>query len=103
MGAIEDRKLAKKDLTKNAGMFRSICEVLREVYDDVYLIEDNTIRDRVTENLTDAFVMAKKMDRRLGYYYKTYSDQTGKKGTGLQRVGDFEGKRNIRRERPRKW
>jgi len=95
----KERRLARRQLTTGANFFRSICEVLREVYDLVYTLEDADIRDKMTELLIDATVMAKKMDNRLGYYKKTYNDTTGKGGTGLQRLHDSGNRLAFRRKR----
>lgn len=45
---------------------RTICEVLREIYD---LTEGNK---EVTDKLQDAYVMAKKMDAKLRQYHGNY-------------------------------
>ena len=47
--------------------FRTICEVLREIYD---LAEEPEIRSRCEE----AIVMAKKMDARLRHYKYNYDE-----------------------------
>jgi len=47
---------------------RTICEVLREVYD---LTEG---REEVTDKLQEAYVMAKKMDAKLRQYNLGYGD-----------------------------
>ena len=48
---------------------RTICEVLREIYD---LTEGNT---EVTDRLQDAYVMAKKMDAKLRQYNGYYDEE----------------------------
>ena len=102
MGDIgKERRTARAQLTKGTNIFRSICEVLREIYDIVYDLEDG-VREEITEKLIDATIMAKKMDSRLGYYKNKYNDTTGKGGTGLQRVPNPRTRDRLRRERVRK-
>ena len=48
---------------------RTICEVLREIYD---LTEGNK---EITDKLQDAYVMAKKMDAKLRQYHGSYDQE----------------------------
>lgn len=48
---------------------RTICEVLREIYD---LTEDNK---EVTDKLQEAYVMAKKMDAKLRQFHGGYDKE----------------------------
>jgi hypothetical protein len=71
------RNKAKYTLMREANSVKGICEVLRLIYDDVFNLEEGEAKTRMTENLIDAMMMAKKMHNRLVYYKTTYNDTTG--------------------------
>ena len=99
MGDIgKERRMARKSLMTGANIFRSICEVLREIYDVVHELDEEP-KEKITELLVDAMVMAKKMDNRLGYYHKTYQDTTGRAGKGLVRIHGTSARRAFRANR----
>lgn len=54
--------------------FRTICEVHREIYDIVYDIEDDKIKNDIIDKLEEAFLMAKKMNEKLRQYKYNYDD-----------------------------
>jgi len=47
---------------------RTVCEVLRELYDLTFGVGDETVRDEMRTRLRTAYEMAKKMDRKLHEY-----------------------------------
>jgi hypothetical protein len=79
----KSRYWAKKNLMLGINTTNCICEKLREIYDCVYELPDGKIKDSLTDHLVDAFIMAKKMSARLGYYKTTYNDTTGSGGRNL--------------------
>jgi hypothetical protein len=76
-----------------------ICETLRFIYDEVESLEDGERKQRMTELLIDALIMAKKIADRLGYYYKTYGDSTGTMGKELPLIADASATRKRRKAR----
>lgn len=80
---------------------KHICETLRMIYDEVYLLPEGKTKHTMTELLVDAMIMGKKMQDRLSYYQKTYKDNTGNKAesivglTGVKARSYMRGKRRI--------
>jgi len=62
-------------------------------------IHDSELREEITEKLVDALLMAKKMGRRLSYYFKTYHDMTGHQGKNIIMQQHNRTRMHIRRER----
>jgi len=61
-----------KDILDNIEAYadkrRTICEVLRELYDLTFGVGDETVREEMRIRLRTAYEMAKKMDRKLHEY-----------------------------------
>jgi len=65
------KKITKEildNIEKYADKRRTICEVLRELYDLTYAIKNETIKEEMRIRLKTAYEMAKKMDRKLHEY-----------------------------------
>ena len=77
------REEIKWDLVKGVSKELGICETLRNVYDLVYEMPESEVKTQMTEKLTDALLMGKKMGDRLTYYAQTYKDPTGAWGEHL--------------------
>lgn len=90
---------ARHSLMKSANTYRGICEVLREVYDNVYQVSEVELRDKMTDLLIEASIMAKKINDRLIYYFKTYADKTGHRANNIQKIGRSGLTRYFRRNR----
>lgn len=56
------------NIEKYADKRRTICEVLREIYDLTFAIGNETIREEIRARLRTVYEMAKKMDRKLHEY-----------------------------------
>jgi len=56
------------NIAKYADKRRTICEVLREIYDLTFAIGNETIREEIRVRLRTTYGMAKKMDRKLHEY-----------------------------------
>ena len=96
---MEDMKYirwARQSLMSSTNQIKGICEVLRFIYDEVYKLEDGEIKERMTDLLVEAMLMAKKMHARLLYYKTTYNDTTGHVAKNLEIL---HGQRAIRRMR----
>ena len=76
----------KHSLIKQTNTVLGICEQLRFIYDVVYEFEDGPIKEQLTDMLVDAFIMVKKMDKRLFYYKKRFDDGTGHNASHLIRL-----------------
>lgn len=61
------REEARTLLRCKASSFRTICEVHREIYDATDALDPATQR-RIRELVIDAFIMAKRMDKKLKFY-----------------------------------
>jgi len=94
------RRYIKKSLTLEANSFQDICETLRLVYDEVYKIDDQKLKEIITERLIDAMFMGKRMAARLDYYKKTYNDTTGAQGNSIKPLVGVNERKKIREERP---
>ena len=91
------------DLSINTNTYRGICEVLREIYDDIYTIQDQKLKMDITIKLVDAIVMASKMNKRLIYYQTTYKDNTGHHAMNIQKVAHCRRRLHFRRNRNLIW
>jgi hypothetical protein len=78
-----ERKYRRNSLIRKTNAILGICEQLRFIYDDVYLLPEGDIKYRLTEKLVDAIIMAKKMMDRIRYFSNKYEDNTGHKGKNL--------------------
>lgn len=96
MESLRERHIAKKSLITGTNNKKHICETLRLIYDEVHGIED---RERITELLIDAMVMAKKMQNRLSYYQKTYKDNTGNKAIDIIGLSGVRNRSKMRKAR----
>ena len=47
---------------------RTICEVIRELYDLTFAVNDETVKNEMRVKLKTAYEMAKKMDKKLHEY-----------------------------------
>ena len=102
MPNLQDKRARKRafiSLTQGSNSVRSICETFRLIYDLVYNIEDQSLKEEITERLVDAMMMSKAMNDRLIYYKDTYNDTTGKAGKGVEHLGETEKRKNYRRSR----
>lgn len=107
--AFSDEKLKEKNfktrefhrhtLTTQAHYLLTLCEQLRFVYDDVAQVTDKELRDSMTEKLTDAIIMAKKMNNRLIEYKKTQGKNSGTAGAHLIHLTDTKRRKRLRGER----
>jgi NTP pyrophosphatase (non-canonical NTP hydrolase) len=80
------RESAKDSLTREANRELGICEQIRQVYDSVYKMTDEKLKEEITEKLIDALIMAKKMGDRLTYYYEKTHETSGHLGTNLKPI-----------------
>jgi hypothetical protein len=76
-----------------------LCEAIRLVYDDVYLLPDGKMKDRLSERLVDMMIMSKNMSDRLHYYQAKYQDKTGKGGKGFRLLSDNQARMRMRKKR----
>lgn len=68
-----DKKTSDPVYKKNMG--RTICEVHREMYDDLYEnFKDHPSFESISDKLQEAYTMAKKMDAKLRQYKHNYDD-----------------------------
>lgn len=93
------RERIKNSLIHSLNTQLGICEQLRNTYDSVVKIEDPILREEITEKLVDVLIMAKKMGKRLSYYWQTYHDETGHKGSNLTMQQHNRAKWKMRRAR----
>ena len=56
------------NISKYADERRTICEVLREIYDLTFAVSNETVRDEIRDRLKIVYEMAKKMDKKLHEY-----------------------------------
>jgi hypothetical protein len=99
----DDEKLRLKyrtSLIRQTNTVLGICEQLRFTYDSIIDMKDVPLKERLTEQLTDVLIMAKKMDKRLNYYYKKYSDTSGHNASRLVRLQHNSRRIRMRRVRP---
>jgi hypothetical protein len=76
-----------------------ICEQILIIYDSVVKISDPLLQEEIMEKLIDLMIMAKKMDIRLVYYYKTYHDTTGHGGKNILNISGNRARWKMRRSR----
>lgn len=96
METIRERRIAEKSLIYRANNKKHICETLRLICDEVYDMPNN---ERIMELLVDAMVMAKKMQNRLAYYQKTYTDNTGNKAINIIGLEGVRARSKMRKSR----
>ena len=95
----EEREILNHSLTKDSSNYLTLCEQLRFIYDTVWLIENDEIRNDLTSKLEVAFNMAKKMNSKMMHYQRKYNDATGSKGNNLLPLEFTEERGRIRKER----
>lgn len=93
------RNSAKNSLMRKTNSGVGICEQLRLIYDSIYKLPDGELKTKVTEQLVDAIIMAKKMSDRLAYYFKTYKDMTGHQGKNILLLDHGGSRMRMRRRR----
>ena len=93
------RNEVKKSLMRSASRELGICEQLRIIYDSVYQLPENELKEKITEGLVDALMMAKKMGDRLTYYYIKTKDTSGHLGVELKKIPEFQSLAKIRSTR----
>lgn len=95
----EERKVLNESLRKDSSNYLTLCEQLRFIYDTVYIIENEEIKEELTRKLEVAFNMAKKMNSKLSQYQRKYNDPTGSKGNNLLPLDFTEERGEIRKNR----
>lgn len=65
---MEVKKEILDNLTRYADRRRTICEVIRELYDLSFAVSDETIKNEMKKRLKIIYEMAKKMDKKLHEY-----------------------------------
>lgn len=104
MASRYNRNFIRKQLMREANVYKCICETLRLIYDDVYYWRSKDRKDRVTELLIDAMIMAKKMASRLSYYKEKYKEQSGSSGSSIPMLTDNKQRMLMRKQRwEREW
>lgn len=93
------RYKAKVSLTTKAANWKTICEVFRLIYDEVYNLQDVAKRQRIYELLTDGMIMGGAMYRRMRHLMLTYKDYTGKRGQGLEPMPNYKELETMRLNR----
>ena len=94
------RAKTRESLVRSTGALLGICEQLRFIYDTVEEAGlEPALKERLTDQLVDAMVMAKKMQARLIYYRKTYDDKTGSNRTHLPRLQGNTARIRMRKKR----
>lgn len=100
--AYTDKKVrdwAKVGLTTQAHNYLNICEQLRFIYDTVEELPDEDVKVKIIELLIDAFIMGKKMQKRLLYYKKKYADTTGHHGSNIIHLTSTKKRKRLRKLR----
>jgi hypothetical protein len=95
----KERLSARFSLIKRLNTTVGICETLRLTYDLIADLPDKDLKDKITEKLVDAMVMAKKINERLSYYHKKYHDNTGHAGQNLKGQTGVKARIIMRRAR----
>lgn len=99
-GNEQTRYILGEALKSGASIYLTICEQLRFIYDAVLFIEDQQLKNNITEKLIDAFGMAKKMNSRLAYYKKKYNnDRSGSRGSNLIKLEYNKEREHLRNKR----
>lgn len=97
--AFPDPKLRERNLhtlKTQAHYLHTICEQIRFIYDDVAQLPDGEIKDSMTEKLTDAMIMGKKINARLVEYKKEIGKYSGASGAHLNRLSDTKERKRLR-------
>lgn len=68
---LDEKDRLKKEAAE-ADKHRTICEVIHEAYDGVQQIEDVDLKQKLEENLEEAYYYAKKMNAKLFAYNKNW-------------------------------
>lgn len=74
MGFPDTEEKLMNGLTRTANPIRTLCEVLREIWDKSLEVNDEALRDEIQTRLKEAFLMGKKMDRKLKEYKRNWWD-----------------------------
>jgi len=93
---LEDRVIAKDQLIRGGGYWKTICEVFRMIYDEIEGMEEGEKKNKIIELLIDGIMMGNKMYKRLDYYKRKYGDETG---SGRKHLIILRGYSKIRRMR----
>jgi hypothetical protein len=94
-----ERRMAKKRLLYHIDKRITICEVMRQVYDEIHDYPDKELVAKITEKLVDMMVMTKHIATRFAYFTSKYHDKTGTEGTNLKPTSDYEFTKLMRRAR----
>lgn len=95
----EERKALNESLRKDSSRYLTLCEQLRFIYDTVHIIENEEIKEDLTQKLEVALNMAKKMNSKLTQYQTKYNDPTGSKGNNLLTLDFSKERGDIRKNR----
>lgn len=68
MGFPDTEEKLIKGLTRTVNPIRTLCEVLREIWDKSLDIKEEPIRQEIQERLKEAYMMGKRMDSKLHEY-----------------------------------
>ena len=94
------RARTRESLVRATGVLLGICEQIRFVYDTVEEADlSPKLKEKFTDQLIDAMIMAKKMQARLIYYRKNYDDRTGSNRTNLPRLQGNTARMRMRKAR----
>jgi len=96
---VKDKAFVRNILKYHTNNKYHICEMLRMVYDHVDLMTDEKEKEAITVLLVDAMIAAKKMQDRLYYYQKKYSDDTGNKAQEIVGLRGVRARSKMRKER----
>lgn len=90
------KKPSVKD--KRVNIFRSICEVNREIYEGILDSDlDNKSANELIDLVEEAYVMGKKMDRKLRQYKHNWDDDWWKKNKNFEVA--LERRKGIKRKK----
>lgn len=81
---IIDREAVRINLIRGINRQLGICEQLRIIYDSVHKLSEAELKQKITDGLVEAMIMAKKMGDRLQYYHDITHDKTGHAGINLK-------------------
>ena len=93
------RAKTRESLVRGTGALLGICEQIRFIYDSIADLPDEKLKERLTDQLVDAMIMAKKMQARLIYYKRTYDDKTGTNRANLPRLQANTARIRMRKKR----
>lgn len=99
---IIDREAVKINLITGVNRQLGICEQLRIIYDSVYKLPDGELKNKITDGLVDAMIMAKKMGDRLLYYHDLTHDETGHEGRNLVDHKPYLDNKDLAKERKKR-